>query len=152
MQYYIYMTTNTINGMKYIGKHYGELNDSYLGSGTKLKQDIDKYGKKNFTKSILFISNNEEENCKKEIEFIAAYNATKDPTFYNTHAGGSGGNTMAGFNELEKLAYSQKMRELNLGENNPMYGKNHSEETKRYLSNYAKHKRDNSHYRTEEFR
>ena len=56
MQYYIYMTTNNINGMKYIGKHHGEVDDLYLGSGKKLKEDIDKYGKDNFTKSILFIS------------------------------------------------------------------------------------------------
>ena len=44
-QYYIYLTTNTINNMKYIGKHYGELNDSYLGSGKILKRAIEKYGK-----------------------------------------------------------------------------------------------------------
>ena len=69
--YYIYMTTNNITGMKYIGKHYGELDDSYLGSGKKLKLDIDIYGKNSFTKSILFISNSEEENCKKD-GFLAA--------------------------------------------------------------------------------
>ena len=83
--YYIYMTTNNITGMKYIGKHYGELDDSYLGSGKKLKLDTDIYGKNSFTKSILFISNSEEENCKKEIEFIVAYNAIEDPMFYNIH-------------------------------------------------------------------
>ena len=152
MQYYIYMTTNNINGMKYIGKHHGEVDDLYLGSGKKLKEDIDKYGKDNFTKSILFISQNEEENCRKEIEFISAYNAVKDPTFYNIHVGGSGGNTIAGFNEEEKIAYSQKMRELNSGKNNPMYEKKHSESTKKFLSYYAEFERDNSHYRTDEFR
>ena len=36
-QYYIYLTINLINGKKYIGKHYGELDDSYLGSGTILQ-------------------------------------------------------------------------------------------------------------------
>ena len=56
MIYYIYMTTNLINGMRYIGKHYGELTDGYLGSGTKLKQDIQKFGKENFKKEILYIS------------------------------------------------------------------------------------------------
>lgn len=59
-QYYIYMTTNKITGMKYIGKHYGELDDKYLGSGTILKRAISKYGKDNFEKTILFISENEE--------------------------------------------------------------------------------------------
>lgn len=56
--------------MKYIGKHYGELDDSYLGSGKILKRAIDKYGKENFTKSILYISNNNEENKEKEKYFI----------------------------------------------------------------------------------
>lgn len=36
--YYIYCTTNNINGMKYIGKHYGHLDDSYFGSGKVLKK------------------------------------------------------------------------------------------------------------------
>lgn len=53
---YIYMTTNLINGKKYIGKHKGELNDSYLGSGTLLLRAIKKYGKENFKKEILYIS------------------------------------------------------------------------------------------------
>lgn len=44
-QYYIYLITNSVNGMKYIGKHYGELDDTYLGSGKLLKLDIAKYGK-----------------------------------------------------------------------------------------------------------
>ena len=66
-QHYIYLT---INDMKYIGKHYGELDDSYLGSGKILKRAIDKYGKENFTKSILYISNNNEENKEKEKYFI----------------------------------------------------------------------------------
>ena len=61
-QHYIYLTTNNINGMKYIGKHYGELDDPYLGSGKILKRAITKYGKENFTKSILSISINDEKN------------------------------------------------------------------------------------------
>lgn len=62
-QYYIYLTTNHINGKRYIGKHYGELNDSYLGSGNLIKAAIEKYGKENFSKEILYISQSEEENC-----------------------------------------------------------------------------------------
>lgn len=39
-QYYIYLTTNLINGKKYIGQHYGEIDDCYLGSTNTLKKYI----------------------------------------------------------------------------------------------------------------
>jgi len=54
--YYIYLTTNLINNKKYIGKHFGELEDGYLGSGLLLQRAIEKYGKENFSKQILYIS------------------------------------------------------------------------------------------------
>lgn len=122
-QHYIYMTVNNITNMRYIGKHYGELDDSYLGSGTILKRAIDKYGKENFSKQILFISENDEINSQKEKEFITLYNATSNPLFYNIHEGGCGGNTTAGYDEEEKAALRKKLSELNSGINNGMYGK-----------------------------
>ena len=64
--------------MKYIGKHYGELDDTYLGSGTLLKKDILKYGKDHFKKSILHVSKDNLENSEKEKQFIALYNAVSN--------------------------------------------------------------------------
>ena len=151
-QHYIYLTTNTINGMKYIGKHYGELDDAYLGSGKLLKADIVKYGKEHFQKSILYISNDDLENSEKEKQFIALYNAVSNPLFYNIHEGGSGGNTTAGYSPEEKEALRRKLSEVNRGKRNGMYGKHHTEETKAFLSYWAEFERDNSHYRTEDFR
>lgn len=55
-QHYVYITTNLINGMRYIGMHYGELNDDYLGSGNLIQLAIQKYGKENFKKDILEIA------------------------------------------------------------------------------------------------
>ena len=138
MVYYIYMTTNLINGMRYIGKHHGEINDSYLGSGSKLKEDIKKFGKINFKKDILYISQSEEENCQKEIEFIKAFNAVESPLFYNIHIGGAGGNTTAGYSKEEKAALSKKLSIFQSGKNNGMYGKHHTEETKRKISESKK--------------
>ena len=151
-QHYIYLTTNNINGMKYIGKHYGELDDTYLGSGKLLKQDILKYGKDNFTKSILHISNDDLENSEKEKQFIALYNAVSNPLFYNIHEGGSGGNTTAGYSPEEKEALRRKLSEINRGKNNGMYGKHHTKQTKAFLSYWAEFERDNSRYKTDEFR
>ena len=151
-QHYIYLTTNLINGMQYIGKHYGELDDSYLGSGKLLKKAIEEYGKENFEKTILYISKNDEENSKKEIEIIALFNAISNPMFYNLHIGGNGGNTTAGYTEEEKAALKLKLSFLQQGEKNGMYGKKHSSQTKSFLSYWAKFKRDNSVYQTEEFK
>ena len=151
-QHYIYLTINNINGMKYIGKHYGELDDTYLGSGKLLKQDILKYGKENFTKSILYVSENDIENSEKEKQFIALYNAVSNPLFYNIHEGGSGGNTTIGYSPEEKEALRRKLSEVNRGKNNGMYGKHHTEQTKAFLSYWAEFERDNFCYRTDEFK
>lgn len=89
--YYIYLTTNLINGKKYIGQHKGKVNDSYLGSGTTILKAITKYGKENFSKEILCFCQTREEADKKERELIAFYNAVENNNFYNNSEGGTGG-------------------------------------------------------------
>ena len=147
-QYYIYLTINLINGKKYIGKHYGELDDSYLGSGTILQKAINKYGKQNFKKEILYISKDEKENCIKEKEFIQAFNATQSKQFYNIHEGGAGGNTTAGWTKEQKENYSKKLSLKYSGENNPRYGVHLTEETK----NKIRQNRNTEYMKTEEYR
>ena len=49
--YFVYLTTNLINGKRYVGSHKGSINDYYLGSGNIINEAISKYGKKNFRKS-----------------------------------------------------------------------------------------------------
>lgn len=147
-KYYIYKTTNLINRKQYIGQHYGELNDDYLGSGTILKKAIEKYGKENFKKEVLYISQDEEENNKKEKEFIQMFNATQNPLFYNIHEGGSGGNTIKGYNEEQLKALKEKCRERMLGENNPKFGVKLSDETKEKI----RQNRNTSYMQTEEYK
>lgn len=66
MDYYIYITTNKINGKKYIGQHKGKPDDNYLGSGINLIKAIKKYGKENFFKEILCFCETREEADIKE--------------------------------------------------------------------------------------
>lgn len=91
MDYYVYITTNKINGKQYIGQHKGRPDDNYLGSGTTILKAINKYGKENFTKSILCFCETREEADIKEREYIQLYNAVNDDNFYNNAEGGTGG-------------------------------------------------------------
>ena len=150
--YFIYLTTNLVNGKKYIGKHFGFLDDGYIGSGKLLKRAIEKYGKENFQRKILSFSSSEEENSEKEKYFIALFKACESDLFYNIHEGGEGGNTTKGMSPQEKQELGKKLSLRRSGKNNPMYGKKRSDEWKQRHSYWAKYIRDNSVYQTDEYR
>lgn len=90
MVYYIYLTTNKVNGKKYIGQHYGEIEDNYLGSGVNLAKAIKKYGKNNFSKEILHLCQSREDADKWEQYYIDLFNAVESENFYNLSYGGFG--------------------------------------------------------------
>lgn len=146
-QHYIYLTTNLVNGKRYIGKHFGELNDPYLGSGILIQKAITKYGTENFKKDVLYISSSAQENNQKEKDFIAAFNAVADDSFYNISPGGDGGDIFHSLPSEKQEQIREKARERNTGEKNGMYGKHHSQETKQKLSQI-----DKSYTKTESFR
>lgn len=135
-QFYIYQITNNINNKKYIGKHYGELDDNYMGSGINIKAAIQKYGLENFTKEILYISKSEKENQEKEQYYINYYNAVNDSNYYNIAEGGQGGFITKGWSE-EKRKEMYKNRKTLRGPEHPNYGKKLSEEQKEKLRQYA---------------
>lgn len=107
---FIYETKNLINGMKYIGMHKSNVFDDYLGSGKILTRAIKKYGKHNFSRSILAIAETESELAMLEIYYIRISNAVESKEYYNIHSGGFGGNTIAGYTEIEKNEYKEKMK------------------------------------------
>jgi group I intron endonuclease len=81
----IYLTTNLINGKKYIGlDSYNR--PWYLGSGTVLKKAIVKYGKSNFKKEILEKCSTIEELRERELYWINKFQAHTNPEFYNRTA------------------------------------------------------------------
>lgn len=87
---YIYLTTNLVNGKKYIGRRTSKvfLGNAYLGSGNHLKSAIKKYGRENFNVELLETVDTYEELVKKETEYIIQYNAVESSMFYNHSYGG----------------------------------------------------------------
>lgn len=71
MIFTVYKITNLLTNEYYIGVHKTiNPNDNYLGSGIHIKNQVNKYGKENFIKEILFIFDKEKDAYQKEIELI----------------------------------------------------------------------------------
>jgi group I intron endonuclease len=91
---------------------------------------IKKYGKENFKRYIIDEADSLEELNFLEQYYIDKFNAynNNNNEFYNIARGGSGGNTRIGYSEEEYKNYCNKFRRP--PEENVMYGKHHTEETK----------------------
>lgn len=136
---FIYLTTNNVNGMQYIGqrKYHPDNSKSdqeYLGSGTRLKEAFIEFGKDKFSKIILEECKTQEDLNNAEIKWIAKYNAVRDPKFYNISSGGSmiGDSYTGQSDEYKKhfreiIAKSNRTRSRNveniIGEKNPAFGR-----------------------------
>lgn len=89
-----------INGKYYIGVHKSKLeNDSYFGSGKRLKYAIKKYGKENFKKEILEYFENSEQMYLREKQIITE-EFLKNENVYNIRLGGFGGFEFINQNKL----------------------------------------------------
>lgn len=81
---FIYITTNTINGKKYIGrKKYMDGWEEYLGSSKLLLKDIEKYGTNAFKREILEECSTYEELQLRELYWQLHYKVKESPDFYN---------------------------------------------------------------------
>lgn len=142
---FVYITTNLVNGKKYVGSHRGDINDSYLGSGKALKLAFKKYGRENFDREILQETKNIKDARKLEEQYIQKYN-TLSPNGYNIHP--SGGPSNPGGNHLpetiEKMKESARIRWLDDEERKKQgdrqKGKKRSEKTRKKLSKALKGK------------
>ena len=120
-KFIVYCHKNKVNGKRYIGITCQQLNQRFRnGKGYKssphFNHAIQKYGWGNFEHQILFSELSEEDAKNKEIEMIEKYNTRDSRYGYNITPGGEG--------------YS--------GEDNPWYGKHHSEESKKKMSEARK--------------
>lgn len=95
--YTIYQITNKINGKIYVGKHITHNPyDDYYGSGVIIQRAIEKYGKENFAKDVLFIFDNQVEMERKEREIVDEDFIRREDT-YNLVLGGHGGGRVPGY-------------------------------------------------------
>lgn len=86
--YFIYETTNLINGMKYRGMHKTKnINDNYLGSGVIVRKSIKKYGKENFKREILEFCDSYDDLIELEKKYVNN-EWVKNRDNYNAKTGG----------------------------------------------------------------
>ena len=87
---FIYLTTNLLNGKKYLGQaRYREnLSKNYLGSGNEIRAAIKKYGCKVFSRETVFEAFTFDDLNWAEVFFIAEANAVKSRQWYNISPGG----------------------------------------------------------------
>ena len=152
---YVYKITNTVNNKSYIGAtihepEKGRIKDHLSGSkkGNRLIANaVKEYGKDAFTYEILEADVFDEFLPNLEVAYIAHYN-TIAPHGYNLDSGG-GGAGLPCAESRRKMSESakgkiipantrRKMSEANSGEKNGFFGKTHSAETCRKISEIKK--------------
>lgn len=127
----VYIHTNKINGKVYIGQtknkpeHRWNNGKGYTGS-TYFVNAINKYGWDGFLHEVIYDGLTQLEANYYEKYLIEYYNSTDPKYGYNIQSGGD-----REYNITEELR--QKFRDRVTGENNPMYGKHHTEETKQKI-------------------
>ena len=158
-QYLIYEKYIVLNKNKffYHGRHItdiqhkigeypnGVLLDGYEGSGTLLKNYINKYGNDAFTMMVIDIFDNEKDmrDCEKEVVIIKN---DKDPIAkFSLNLRGGGEGSIFSEETRQKMSESHlgktqseetrnKISQSISGENHYMHGKKHSEESKQKMS------------------
>ena len=160
---YVYLTTNLVNGKKYIGMHKSSVFDpNYKGSGKILWNAISKYGWENFKVEILKECVTKEDLYSAERYEIERCQAVTSREYYNVARGGQGGDTITGKPDYldyckslqgrkrppeirRKISESEKgkvvsaetcfrVSESKRGEKHPFYGKHLTEEHRNNIS------------------
>lgn len=129
-KFFVYIHKLKTDGRVYVGQSCSKSLMERSGSNghrykscTKFYNAIQKYGWDNFEHIVIADDLSLEEANNLEAELIQKYNSINNG--FNLVDGGR--------NHLWSEEYKQIMRERNLGEKNPNYGKSRSEETKRKI-------------------
>ena len=128
---YIYLIIDLLTGKKYVGQHHyhkPELDPNYHGSGRIIKR---LYKKRPETLKMEYIKTcySEEELNEWEKYFIFVFN-TLHPNGYNLTEGGEG----VVPSDITRKKNSESHKGLCVGKANPFFGKHHSEETLKKIS------------------
>lgn len=143
--WYVYKHTNIITGMSYIGitckpnpkERWGGKGQRYRKDQPKLYYAIQKYGWENFTHEILYKGLPHDDAVQKEKEMIRKYDSIANG--YNITEGGEGALGRV-CTEATKIKMRQTLGDKTRGQNNHFYGKKHTDETKRKISQANKGK------------
>ena len=138
MSGFVYLWKNLENGKMYLGSHKGKTTDNYIGSGVYFKRAYNKNPEK-FKRKILYVG---DDFIKVENQLLKIFDLANNKMFYNLKNNAIGGWEHTHLDEdlvkkrskaISKAKKGKRYDHLNYdksGENNPMYGKKHSKETK----------------------
>jgi group I intron endonuclease len=143
---FVYITTNLVNGKRYVGDHSTNdlKKDKYLGSGRPaFKNAIKKYGKENFKREILEFFDTKQEAFDAQEKYIKLYKSHVSQCGYNISwkGGHDVKNSGPWVGKHLSPAHRKKISEGLKGKNVWSKGSKHSEETKRKISDSEKGKK-----------
>jgi group I intron endonuclease len=128
---FVYLTTNLINGKRYIGQTTRKESTTYFGSGKAIRKALAKYGKENFAREVLIYTFNKVDLDFLETHCIGEYKALDARNWYNIAAGGK---TTRGFTgKNHSSAHKEAVRQFMLT-SHPNKGKQFSEEVCKRMS------------------
>ena len=141
MMYKIYLITNLLNLKQYVGVTKFSIEERFLQHtkrGFLLTEAIQKYGEKMFSIELIEKVESPEKAYELEQYYITKYN-TKSPNGYNLTDGGDG---IFGWEASEEYRQecSERATQLHRQKKVGMYGKTHSDETKKKMSAASKGK------------
>lgn len=135
-KYFVYLHLNKTNGKRYYGITAEKTPEIRWKKGYShnphFSAAIAKYGWEGFDHIIVASNLTKKQAEQKEVELIKKYNSNNQEFGYNLTCGGGVG-VFKHSEESKRL-----MSEHTKGELNPMYGKHHTEETKKKISNNLK--------------
>lgn len=135
----VYIHKNKINNKAYIGITSNDVKKRWKnGNGYKNNKhfhaSIQKYGWDNFEHIIWQDNLSKNKAQEMEILLIALFDTTNPNNGYNSSTGGEGSNGVKRSKETKEKLRKNAIERFSNPENNPMFGKQHSDEAKRKMS------------------